>query len=115
MCRQHVENKLSVFELEKIAWTRSGQQKYSLMLGPVVSPIAASSVCLHIVLVKLNFTDDEELSLSSINSAWGMGGAEEGSLDKAFAHMPIVSLRDTLVNRLQSAGFKGAQLDIFSV
>ena len=35
------------------------------------------------------------LSISSINTAWEMGGEEEGSFYKATAHMPIVSLRGT--------------------
>ena len=69
--------------------------------GPSGEPIATPSVCLYIVSLKLNSTDDVALSISSIDTAWGMGGAEEGSLYKASAHMLIVSLRGTLVNRLR--------------
>ena len=69
--------------------------------GPSGEPIATPSVCLYIVSLKLNSMDDVALSISSINIAWGMGGVEEGSLYKASAHMPIVSLRGTLVNRLE--------------
>ena len=49
----------------------------------------------------MNSTDDVALSISSINTALGVGGVEEGSLYRASAHMPIVSLRGTLVNRLE--------------
>ena len=69
--------------------------------GPIGKPIANPSVCLYIVSLKLNSTDDEALSISSINAAWEIRGVEEGSLDKASAHMPIVSLRGTLVNWLE--------------
>ena len=69
--------------------------------GPNHEPIATPSVCLYIVSLKLNSTDDVALSISSINTAWGMGGVEEGSLYRTSAHMPIVSLRGTLVNRLE--------------
>ena len=69
--------------------------------GPSGEPIATPSVCLYIVSLKLNSTDDVALSISSINTAWGMRGVEEGSLYKASAHMPIISLRGTLVNRLE--------------
>ena len=42
--------------------------------GPSGKPIATPSVCLFIVSLKLNSTDDVALSISSINTAWGMGG-----------------------------------------
>ena len=46
--------------------------------------------------------DDVALSISSTNMAWGMGGAKEGSLQKTSAHiMLIISLRGTMVNRLE--------------
>ena len=64
-------------------------------------PIAISLVCLYILSLKLNSTDDVALSISSMNTAWGMKGEEERSLYNASAHMPIVSLRGTLVNRLE--------------
>ena len=69
--------------------------------GPNGVPIATPSVCLYIVSLKLNSTDDVALSIGSINIAWGMGGVEEGSFYRASTHMPIVSLRGTLVNRLE--------------
>ena len=46
--------------------------------GPSGEPIATPFVCLYIVSLKLNSTDGVALSLSSINTAWGMGGMEEG-------------------------------------
>ena len=70
--------------------------------GPSGEHIATPSICLYIVLLKLNSTDDVALSISAINTAWGMGGAEERSLYKASAYMPIVSLRGTLINRLDT-------------
>ena len=69
--------------------------------GPSGESITTPSVCLYVVSLKLNSTDDVALSISSINTAWGMGGAEEESLYKASVHMPIVSLRGTVVNRLE--------------
>ena len=45
---------------------------------PSGEPIATPSVCLYIVSLKLNSTDDVALSISSINTAWGMVGVEEG-------------------------------------
>ena len=68
---------------------------------PSGEPIANPSVCLYIVSLKLNFTDDIALSISSINIAWRMGGAEEWCLYKASAHMLIVSLRGAMVNWLE--------------
>ena len=68
--------------------------------GPSGEPIANSSVCLNIVSLKLNSTHDVALSITSINTAWGMGGVEKESLYKASAHMPIISLRGTLENRI---------------
>ena len=69
--------------------------------GPSGESIATPWVCLYIVSLKPISTDDVALSLSSINTAWGMGGAEEGSLYKSSAHMPIVSLRGTLMSRME--------------
>ena len=60
--------------------------------GSSGEPIATLSVCLYIVSLKLNSADDVALSISSTNTAWGMGGVEEGSMYKASAHKPIVSL-----------------------
>ena len=41
--------------------------------GPSGEPIATPSVCLYIVSLKLNSTDDVALSKNSINTAWAMG------------------------------------------
>ena len=69
--------------------------------GPSSEFIATPSVCSYIVPLTLNSTNDVALSISSINTTWGMGGAEEGFLNNDSAHMPIVSWRSTLVNRLE--------------
>ena len=67
---------------------------------PSGEPIATPSVCLYIVSLKLNSTDDVALS---INTAWRTGGAEEGSLYKASAHMPIVSLRVSFLSSYENS------------
>ena len=42
--------------------------------GPSGDPIATPSVCLYIVLLKLNSTEDVALFINSTNTSFGMSG-----------------------------------------
>ena len=44
--------------------------------GPSGDPIVTPSVCLDIVLLKLNFTEDVALFINSTNTSFGMTGCQ---------------------------------------
>ena len=52
--------------------------------GPSYDPIATPSVCLYMVLLKLNSTEDVVLLINSIKKSFGMTGCESDLSYKAF-------------------------------
>ena len=59
--------------------------------GPIGEPIATSSVCLYMMLLKLNSTPDVALFISSMKTTLEINGcASESSQYKAFAQMLMV-------------------------
>ena len=57
--------------------------------GPSGELIPTFSVYLYIVSLKLNSTDDVTISMSLLNTVWGMGSAEEGCLYKACVYVEV--------------------------
>ena len=52
--------------------------------GPSGDPIATPSVCLYMVLLKLNSTEDVALFINSTNTSFGMTGRELGLVVEGF-------------------------------
>ena len=70
--------------------------------GPSGEPIATPSVCFYMMSLKLNFTPDVALFISSIKAALEISGcASESSQYKASTQMLMVSSSGTFVKRLE--------------
>ena len=71
--------------------------------GPSGDPIATPSVCLYMVLLKLNSTEDVALFINSTNTSFGMTGRELDWSWRASEQILMVSSRGTLVNKLDTS------------
>ena len=70
---------------------------------PSGDPIAIPSVCLYIVLLKLNSTEDVALFINLTDTSFGMSGWNSDWSWRASEQILIVSSRETLVNKLDSS------------
>ena len=66
-------------------------------------PIPTPSVCLYMVLLKLNSTEDVALFINSTNTCFGMTGWELDWSQRASEQILMVSSRGTLVNKLDTS------------
>ena len=70
--------------------------------GPSGEPIATPSVCLYMMLLKLNSTPDVALFISSMKTALEISGCASESLQyKTSAQILMVSSSGTFVKRLE--------------
>ena len=82
--------------------------------GTSGDPMATSSVCLYMVLLKLNSTEDVALFINSTNTSFGMTDWESDWSQEAFEQNLMVSSKETFVNKLDTSKEQMKTLELMS-